>query len=173
MVRERSLDRVVLWWYSFVMARFRKVITIVALLAVATNSAAAGLRPRCCRTELSEPSKQACSAPAEAQPAKTEVSSCHANQVVSARSEDHLTSSGWALAMGMQPCCCVKSLPAVPSVRESAAVRARPDVQPALLGDTRSRTDVPPAQDRIRDFRPGRLVAVAPSISVLYCVWLK
>ena len=156
------------------MARFRKVIAIVALLAVATNSAAAGLRPRCCRTELSEPSKQACCAPAEAQPAETEPASCcHAKQVVSARSEDHVTSSGWALAMGMQPCCCVKSLPAVPSVRESAAVRARPDVQPALLGDTRSRTDVPPSQDRIRDFRPGRWGAVAPSISVLYCVWLK
>lgn len=148
------------------MARFRTAITIVALLAVAANSAAAAFRPRCCRTERPEQSKRACCAQAEDEPAAAEPASC-------CRAKQVAVQSRWAVTWGTQPCCCQKSLPAVPAVRESIAARARSEVQPAIIGEALALDGVPPARDRIRNYRPGTLVPAAPPISVLYCVWLK
>jgi hypothetical protein len=148
----------------------RKVITILTLVAVAANPAAAGLRACCCLKAAEKPAHDCC-AKADSQPSHLEPASCCA-----AKDKDTVpafSSDGSKPTVGDKPCCCVKPLPATPPAQKAFGSRLLPDDQSAHFGDALVLADFPAATIRIRQHQPGLFVPSAPPLSVLYCVWLK
>ncbi|HEX5445933.1 MAG TPA: hypothetical protein VFW87_19045 [Pirellulales bacterium] len=155
------------------MTMLRKAVTLVTIIALAGNSAAASLRPCCC-TERQQPETpqpetpppHTCCEPAPTKPQLERASCCSSKAVAGAR----LPSPP---AIGEKPCCCIKSLPATPAARGAVFSRSASPVDPALVGDSLRLADFPPAKQRLRRGEPGLLFATAPHVCALYCIWLN
>jgi hypothetical protein len=156
------------------MAWFRPTITIVTLLAVATNAVAAGSRPCCC-TQPAQESKRACCGKADVEPSQVKSPTCCAEKDGRAVGASFTAfSRNIHPALDPQSCCCVKSLPATPPApRQAVGVTLRLGLHDSLACDALVLADFPPAKDRIRQVQPGMHVPAAPPPSILYGVWLK
>ena len=147
------------------MTMLRKTVTLLTVIAVAGNSAAGSLRPCCCTERQPEPAHSCCEKAADVP--QMERAACCAS-TASARP----AASGLP-AVGQPPCCCIKSLPATPQVREAVASRSLSPVEYEWVGDGLRLADFPPAKQRILRSKPGLFFPAAPSLCALYCIWLN
>jgi hypothetical protein len=157
------------------MGWFRRTITILTLLAVATNAVAAGFRACCC-TEPEQMPKHDCCAQEDSERPQVEPASCCAAKGATraATTAEDSVSEYCVLALDEQPCCCIKSLPAtLPAPRQILGAGMLLDIQDSLVCEALVLADFPAAKDRIRRCQPGMLVPAAPPPSILYGVWLN
>lgn len=131
------------------MTGLRKAVAFLTVLTVTVNSAGANLRPCCeCCNPAIEPTEHDACCDGEGGP-----SDCQQPAVSGA------------------PCCCIKFLLAAPSSSQAHRF-VRSANLPSALFDAASSAHLPHARTALRH-QPGMLVPVSPTLSVLYCVWLK
>jgi len=147
------------------MGSLRKVVTILTVLAVAANPAAASFMPCCC-VGRERPQKRNCCLKRAADPAEDGASCCATKKAVGRRQECSRP------AIERQPCCCIKSLPAAPPAQQ-AGPQHQLDLKDSLVTTTVMVADSPPVAERIRRLWPGLVFPISPPLSVLYCVWVE
>lgn len=160
------------------MTTLRKVVTLVMLIALAGNSAAASLRPFCCtepHERQAKPAHACCEqVPSEmaaakktATPPRLDPPSCCASKATAGEGARSLP------ALVDNPCCCIKSWPATPPARHAMGFRSVAPVDHALVAGSLRLADFPPAKQCLRRGQPGLLFSTAPTVCALYCIWLN
>jgi hypothetical protein len=144
----------------------RKLATVLTLLAVTANSAAAGLMPCCC-VHREQPQKPSCCLKRPADPEKPRASCCATKKVAG-----HPPECSQPI-VERQSCGCVKSLPAMPPARQAARLHHQIDLNGSLVTNAVIFADFPRPADRIWQVRPGFAFPTSPPLSVLYCVWVE